>query len=237
MPTSAAIAPFTYLPMYMQLLAMTKKNCITTPGSDSTLSGVCTDLSAGVAKFRSELDGVKGILPTTAQMAELQDIAWMFPSTNDTTMASKQVIQLLLDVAAKTTKPLDQDNDVGSIFSEDRISVLEKDLNRDVLPDISRFDQADLLMQTLIQARMTRLEGIGFYTWSKVMMVVITLPQLLILAFIMIQFGILKRREHRMRKNTLKISRERSLMQSLLSEMRAGQNYQEERPAAVVAHL
>ena len=100
MPTSGAIAPFTYLPMYMQLLAMTKKNCITTPGSDSTLSGVCTDLSAGVAKFRSELDGVKGILPTTAQMAELQDVAWMFPSTNDTTMASKQVIQLLLDVAA-----------------------------------------------------------------------------------------------------------------------------------------
>ena len=201
MPSSAAIAPFTYLPMYMQLLAMTKKNCITTPGSDSTLSGVCTDLSAGVAKFRSELDGVKAILPSTAQMAELQDIAWMFPSTNDTTMASKQVIQLLLDVAAKTTKPLDQDNDVGSIFSEDRISVLEKDLNRDVLPDISRFDQADLLMQTLIQARMTRLEGISFYTWSQIMMVVITLPQLLILAFIMIQFGILKRREHRMRKN------------------------------------
>ena len=110
-----------------------------------------------MAKFRSELDGVKNILPTTAQMAELQDVAWMFPSTNDTTMASKQVIQLLLDVAAKTTKPLDQDNEVGSLFSEDRISVLEKDLNRDVLPDISKFDQADLLMQTLIQARMTRL--------------------------------------------------------------------------------
>ena len=88
--------------MYIQLLSMTKKNCVTVPGSNTALTGVCTDLLSGVTKFRSELDSVKDILPTTAQMAELKNIAWTFPTTNETTQASKMIIKMLLDVAAKT---------------------------------------------------------------------------------------------------------------------------------------
>lgn len=230
------IAPLSYLPLYLQLLSMTKKNCQSVPSSETALTAVCTDLLKGVTTFKSELETANAILPTTAQMSEIQDVAWTFPTTNDTTQASKKIIKLFLDMTAQHPGPLAGDKDPGNFFSQERLAALQKDLERDVLPELTNFDQIDLVMQNLMQIRMLRVEEAGFHQWSKIMLVVVICPQLLILLFIAIQFALLKRREHRMRRNTMRMSRERSLMQSLLAEMR-GQQYPEERPAAVVAHL
>lgn len=236
MTAAALMAPLSYLPIYIQLLSMSKKNCAAVPASDVTLTKVCTDLLAGVTTFKGELDSVKDILPTTAQMSELQNVAWTFPSTNETTQASKMILKLVLNIAAQHQGPLASDDEPGNLFSLERLSTLKEDMTRETLPELTKFDQMDLIMQNLIQARLTRVEGAEFHRWSKIMLVVIICPQLLILIFIAIQFALLKRREHRMRRNTMRISRERSLMQSLLAEMR-GHQQQEERPAAVVAHL
>ena len=230
------VAPLTYVPLYLQLLAMTKKNCVSVPSSETALTDVCTSLLAAVTTFKSELDTVKGILPSTAQMSELKNIAWTFPTTNDTTQASKKVLRMVLSVAALSKRPLYSDEEAGSLFSESRLSSIQEDIQKEELPELTDFDRAELIMQNLVQTRMIRVENANFYHWSQIMLIVIMCPQLLILIFIMIQFALLKRREHRMRKSTLKMSRERSLMQSLLAEMRGQQN-NEERPAAVVAHL
>ena len=232
----AMVAPLTYVPLYLQLLAMTKKNCVSVPSSETALTAVCTDLLSGVTKLKTELDAVKEILPSTAQMSELKNIAWTFPSTNDTTQASKKVLRMVLDVAAMSKKPLYSDEEAGNLFSESRLSSMKEDIQKGELPELTDFDRAELIVQNLVQTRMIRVENANFYHWSQIMLIIIMCPQLLILVFIMIQFALLKRREHRMRKNTLKMSRERSLMQSLLTEMRGQQNL-EERPAAVVAHL
>ena len=236
MSAAAVIAPLTYLPIYIQLLSMTKRNCQAVPPSETTLTEVCTSLLAGVTKFKSELDSVKDLLPTTAQMKELKDVAWTFPTTNATTQASKMIINLILGTAAQHQGILTKDEDPGSLFSQDRLSVLKKHLKEETLPELTEFDEMDLIMQTLIQARLTRIEGAEFYRWSQIMLVVIICPQLLTFSFIVIQFALLKKREHKLRRNTMRVSRERSLMQSLLAEMR-GNQFQEERPAAVVSHL
>ena len=230
------VAPLTYLPIYLQLLSMSRKNCQSVPASDVALTTVCNDLLSGVTTFKTALDTVNSILPTRAQMAELQDVAWTFPTTNQTSQASKKVIKLLLDMNESHPGELSGDKAPGNLFSEERLEELQKDLTKQTLPELSDFDQTEMIMQVLLQTRMMRIEGNRFHKWSQIMLVVIICPQLLILVFISIQFALLKRREHRMRKNTMRMSRERSMMQSLLAEMR-GQHHSEERPAAVVAHL
>ena len=230
------VAPLSYLPIYLHLVSMSKKNSQSVPASETALTKVCKDLVAGVTTFKDELETVKSILPTTAQMSELKDVAWTFPDTNETSQASRQILKLFLDMRDTHPGRLAGDKLPGNIFSEERLDALQEDLNRPTLPELTNFDKIDLIMQILMQTRMTREEEAGFREWTKVMLVIVIFPQLLILLFIAIQFALLKRREHRIRRNTLRMSRERSMMQSLLAEMR-GQPYPEERPAAVVAHL
>ena len=230
------VAPLSYLPLYLQLVSMSKKNCQSVPASETALTKVCSDLVAGVTSFKDELETVKDILPTTAQMSELKDVAWTFPTTNETSQASRQILKLFLDMRKTHPDRLAGDKLQGNIFSKERLDALQEDLDKPTLPELTNFDQIDLIMQILLQSRMTREEEAGFREWTKVMLVIVILPQLLVLLFIAIQFALLKRREHRIRRNTLRMSRERTMMQSLLAEMR-GQPYPEERPAAVVAHL
>ena len=227
--------PLSLLPLYLQLLALVKKNCVSVPDSETEKSSACKKIIDGTTLFKSILQPLDDLLPSTSQMSELKDISWTHPSTNETTIASKKLLRLISGTAALSKTPLQGDEEGDSFFSKERMSHINNLLTKEELPELGNYDQFDLTVQTLVQIRLARIADQKFFYWSKLMLVVALFPQLIILTFITIQFVLLKRREHKMRRNTQRITRERSLMQSLLAEMRNAPE-QNERPAQI-AHL
>ena len=75
------------LPIFLHLLALTKKNCVSVPASETVINEACTKLVESVAKFKKYLDPVKDVLPDATKLSELEDVTWLLPSTNETTKA------------------------------------------------------------------------------------------------------------------------------------------------------
>ena len=88
------------LPIFLHLLALTKKNCVSVPASETVLNEACTKLVESVAKFKKYLDPVKDVLPDATKLSELEDVTWLLPSTNETTKASKALMKIFLDTVA-----------------------------------------------------------------------------------------------------------------------------------------
>ena len=179
----------------------------------------------GTTLFKGILQPLDDLLPSTSQMSELKDISWTHPSTNETTIASKKLLGLISGTAALSKTPLQGDEEGDSFFSKERMSHINNLLAKEELPELGNYDQFELTVQTLVQIRLARVADQNFFYWSKIMLVVALFPQLIILTFITIQFILLKRREHKMRRNTQRITRERTLMQSLLAEMKFGRDH------------
>ena len=62
------------LPIFLHLLALTKKNCVSVPDGETVLADACKKLVESVSKFKVYLDPIKSILPNKTQMSELEDV-------------------------------------------------------------------------------------------------------------------------------------------------------------------
>lgn len=227
------VTPLKYIPLFLQLLALTKKNCVSVPEAETALTDACTKLLASVAQFKAYLAPVQGILPSTSQMSELEEISWNLPSTNDTTKASKHLIQIFLETISMNEDSLPGDEVKGNIFSPERVAFMKKELQEKALPAFGRFDLVEMQVAGMLQSRLSRQESANFFRWSKVMSGVILVPQIVLLLFISVQFVLLKIRERKLKKHTRKMTRERSMMRSLLHEIRSREGGDAERPGVV----
>ena len=220
------------IPIFLHLLALTKKNCVSIPSSETVITEACTKLVESVAKFKTYLDPVKQILPTTIQLSELQDVTWLMPTTNNTTQASKTLMKIFLDTMALQDNHLTGDDIQDSFFSTDRIQFMENMLKSNKVPKFGLYEQVEMQMADLLQSRLMRQENYQFYQLTKIMWVWMLLPQSILLVFFVTQFALMKVKERKLKRHTVKITRERNMVQGLLQEIR-NQGAQIERPAPI----
>ena len=220
------------LPIFLHLLALTKKNCVSVPDGETVLANACKKLVESVAKFKVYLDPIKSILPNKTQMSELEDVTWLLPSTNETTQASKVLMKIFLDTIALQKGSLEGDEIKDSLFSTERIEFMKTMMKKNTVPEFGLFEQTEMQMADLLQNRQMRLEIKNLHQWSNIVWVALLLPQTVLLLFFATQFALLKLKERKVKKHTKKVSKERNLVQGLLREMRY-QPAEMERPAPI----
>ena len=220
------------LPLFLHLLALTKKNCVSVPDGETVLANACKKLVESVAKFKVYLDPIKSILPNKTQMSELEDVTWLLPSTNETTQASKVLMKIFLDTIALQKGSLEGDEIKDSLFSTERIEFMKTMMKKNTVPEFGLFEQTEMQMADLLQNRQMRLEIKNLHQWSNIVWVALLLPQTVLLLFFATQFALLKLKERKVKKHTKKVSKERNLVQGLLREMRY-QPAEMERPAPI----
>ena len=220
------------LPIFLHLLALTKKNCVSVPDGETVLANACKKLVESVSKFKVYLDPIKSILPNKTQMSELEDVTWLLPSTNETTQASKVLMKIFLDTIALQKGSLEGDEIKDSLFSTERIEFMKTMMKKNTVPEFGLFEQTEMQMADLLQNRQMRLEIKNLHQWSNIVWVALLLPQTVLLLFFATQFALLKLKERKVKKHTKKVSKERNLVQGLLREMRY-QPAEMERPAPI----
>lgn len=220
------------LPIFLHLLALTKKNCVSVPDGETVLADACKKLVESVSKFKVYLDPIKSILPNKTQMSELEDVTWLLPSTNETTQASKVLMKIFLDTIALQKGSLEGDEIKDSLFSTERIEFMKTMMKKNTVPEFGLFEQTEMQMADLLQNRQMRLEIKNLHQWSNIVWVALLLPQTVLLLFFATQFALLKLKERKVKKHTKKVSKERNLVQGLLREMRY-QPAEMERPAPI----
>ena len=220
------------LPIFLHLLALTKKNCVSVPDGETVLADACKKLVESVSKFKVYLDPIKSILPNKTQMSELEDVTWLLPSTNETTQASKVLMKIFLDTIALQKGSLEGDEIKDSLFSTERIEFMKTMMKKNTVPEFGLFEQTEMQMADLLQNRQMRLEIKNLHQWSNIVWVALLLPQTVLLLFFATQFALLKLKERKVKKHTKKVYKERNLVQGLLREMRY-QPAEMERPAPI----
>ena len=220
------------LPIFLHLLALTKKNCVSVPDGETVLANACKKLVESVSKFKVYLDPIKSILPNKTQMSELEDVTWLLPSTNETTQASKVLMKIFLDTIALQKGSLEGDEIKDSLFSTERIEFMKTMMKKNTVPEFGLFEQTEMQMADLLQNRQMRLEIKNLHQWSNIVWVALLLPQTVLLLFFATQFALLKLKERKVKKHTKKVYKERNLVQGLLREMRY-QPAEMERPAPI----
>ena len=83
------VTPLALLPVYLALIATSRRSCVSIPSSQTQVVEACAKLNESVLKFREYLEPFATILPTTEQMKDIPSpfnpfATWDISSQNTT---------------------------------------------------------------------------------------------------------------------------------------------------------
>ena len=84
------VTPLALLPVYLALVATSRRNCVSIPRNQQVVVEACAKLSESVTKFGEFLEPFATILPTNDQMKDIPSpfnpfTNWDFPSSHPNT--------------------------------------------------------------------------------------------------------------------------------------------------------
>ena len=215
------ITGLTILPLYLSLVAVTRKNCVGIPAKETEITKACKELGESLKEYRSYLVTLEDILPTVDQLAELQAAPWIFPDSTSITEESRTLLETFVRTFASGTQALQGDEVRDSMFSADRMKYYKGIIDKKQIPELDNFHLAEFHISNLIQTRLSREEAKEAYRWIFTLLVGGLLPQILLLLFILMQFLALKRRERQAKRRMERSLKDRELLARLMTARRA----------------
>ena len=99
------VTPLALLPVYLALIATSRRSCVSIPSSQTQVLEACAKLSESVMKFREFLEPFATILPTTEQMKDIPSpfnpfAAWELSSSSPNTTSHTDLQTLVNDFLA-----------------------------------------------------------------------------------------------------------------------------------------
>lgn len=217
----AEMAPISLLPTYLMLVAVLKLKCKNvTDSNDADVYDACNALKLSVKKYRSFLAPLGKILPAASDLrAGLQGIEWedhggpiILPA------AFEKILKVFNRVERLYPSKLPGDEIHNSFFNVEKQASRRKRLEEGNV-DLSEAEFVEEQYATLTQIRLSRQESKHSFNQLYKLLIASLVPQILILALVVAQWLLLKRRARAARKRNEKLAREQQLLGRLM-EMR-----------------
>ena len=217
----AEMAPISLLPTYLMLVAVLKLKCKNvTDSDDADVYAACNALRLSVKKYRSFLAPLGKILPAASDLrAGLQGIEWedhggpiIHPA------AFGKILKVFNRVERLYPSKLPGDEIHNSFFNVEKQASRRKRLEEGNV-DLSEAEFVEEQYATLTQIRLSRQESKHSFNQLYKLLIASLVPQILILALVVAQWLLLKRRARAARKRNEKLAREQQLLGRLM-EMR-----------------
>ena len=218
------VTPLALLPVYLALVATSRRNCVSIPVSQTVVVDACKKLSESVTKYREFLSPFEEILPTNAQMSEIPSPNWQLPSAppNSTSQPDlKGLVNDFLGLIHDLGRDLPGDDNKSSFFSRQRIAILTSKAASGQTLELGKNFQTEVALAALAQVRLVRVEIETLETKFFGLLLASLFPSLLLFIFVLGQYACLRKRERHTRKQLAKSARERELLDRLC-EMRDG---------------
>ena len=223
------VTPLALLPVYLALVATSRRNCVSIPSSQQVVVDACAKLSESVTKYREFLEPFATILPTNDQMEDIPSpfnpfTNWEFPSSppNTTSYSDlKTLVNDFLGMIHAFGRDMPGDENKASFFSHQKIAILTSQAASGQTLELGKNFQTEIILASLSQVRMIRVEIESLETKFLGLLIASLFPSLLLFIFVLGQYACLRKRERNTRKQLAKSARERELLDRLI-EMREG---------------
>ena len=221
------VTPLALLPVYLALIATSRRSCVSIPSSQTQVVEACAKLSESVLKFREYLEPFATILPTTEQMKDIPSpfnpfATWDISSQNTTSHTDlKTLVNDFLAMNHDLGKEMQGDEHKSSFFSRQQLAILTSKAASSPSLDLGKNFQTEILLASLSQIRLIRVDLGALETKLLGLLLASLFPSVLLFIFVLGQYFCLRKRERNTRKQLAKSARERELLDRLI-EMREG---------------
>ena len=221
------VTPLALLPVYLALIATSRRSCVSIPSSQTQVVEACAKLSESVLKFREYLEPFATILPTTEQMKDIPSpfnpfATWDISSQNTTSHTDlKTLVNDFLAMNHAFGKEMQGDEHKSSFFSRQKLAILTSKAASSPSLDLGKNFQTEILLASLSQIRLIRVDLGALETKLLGLLLASLFPSVLLFIFVLGQYFCLRKRERNTRKQLAKSARERELLDRLI-EMREG---------------
>ena len=221
------VTPLALLPVYLALIATSRRSCVSIPSSQTQVVEACAKLSESVLKFREYLEPFATILPTTEQMKDIPSpfnpfATWDISSQNTTSHTDlKTLVNDFLAMNHDLGKEMQGDGHKSSFFSRQKLAILTSQAASSQNLDLGKNFQTEILLASLSQIRLIRVDLGDLETKLLGLLLASLFPSVLLFIFVLGQYFCLRKRERNNRKQLAKSARERELLDRLI-EMREG---------------
>ena len=221
------VTPLALLPVYLALIATSRRSCVSIPSSQTQVVEACAKLSESVLKFREYLEPFATILPTTEQMKDIPSpfnpfATWDISSQNTTSHTDlKTLVNDFLAMNHDLGKEMQGDGHKSSFFSRQKLAILTSKAASSPSLDLGKNFQTEILLASLSQIRLIRVDLGDLETKLLGLLLASLFPSVLLFIFVLGQYFCLRKRERNTRKQLAKSARERELLDRLI-EMREG---------------
>ena len=221
------VTPLALLPVYLALIATSRRSCVSIPSSQTQVVEACAKLSESVLKFREYLEPFATILPTTEQMKDIPSpfnpfATWEISSQNTTSHTDlKTLVNDFLAMNHDIGKEMQGDEHKSSFFSRQKLAILTSKAASSPSLDLGKNFQTEILLASLSQIRLIRVDLGALETKLLGLLLASLFPSVLLFIFVLGQYFCLRKRERNTRKQLAKSARERELLDRLI-EMREG---------------
>ena len=221
------VTPLALLPVYLALIATSRRSCVSIPSSQTQVVEACAKLSESVLKFREYLEPFATILPTTDQMKDIPSpfnplATWDISSQNTTSHTDlKTLVNDFLAMNHDLGKEMQGDGHKSSFFSRQKLAILTSQAASSQNLDLGKNFQTEILLASLSQIRLIRVDLGDLEKKLLGLLLASLVPSVLLFIFVLGQYLCLRKRERNTRKQLAKAARERDLLDRLI-EMREG---------------
>jgi hypothetical protein len=223
------VTPLALLPVYLALIATSRRSCVSIPSSQTQVVEACAKLSDSVKKFREYLEPFATILPTNEQMKDIPSpfnpfAAWDLSSSSQNSTSHTDLKTLVNDFLAMNHdigKEMPGDEHKSSFFSRQKIAILTSQAASSENLDLGKNFQTEILFASLSQIRLIRVDLGDLEKKLLGLLLASLVPSVLLFIFVLGQYLCLRKRERNTRKQLAKSARERELLDRLI-EMREG---------------
>ena len=221
------VTPLALLPVYLALIATSRRSCVSIPSSQTQVVEACAKLSESVLKFREYLEPFATILPTTEQMKDIPSpfnsfATWEISSQNTTSHTDlKTLVNDFLAMNHDLGKEMQGDGHKSSFFSRQKLAILTSKAASSPSLDLGKNFQTEILLASLSQIRLIRVDLGDLEKKLLGLLLASLVPSVLLFIFVLGQYLCLRKRERNTRKQLAKSARERELLDRLI-EMREG---------------
>ena len=221
------VTPLALLPVYLALIATSRRSCVSIPSSQTQVVEACAKLSESVLKFREYLEPFATILPTTEQMKDIPSpfnpfATWDISSQNTTSHTDlKTLVNDFLAMNHDIGKEMPGDGHKSSFFSRQKLAILTSQAASSQHLDLGKNFQTEILLASLSQIRLIRVDLGDLEKKLLGLLLASLVPSVLLFIFVLGQYLCLRKRERNTRKQLAKSAREQELLDRLI-EMREG---------------
>ena len=145
------------LPVYLALIATSRRSCVSIPSSQTQVVEACAKLSESVMKFREFLEPFATILPTTEQMKDIPSpfnpfATWELSSSSQNTTSHTDLKTLVNDFLAMNHafgKEMPGDEHKSSFFSRQKLAILTSKAASGPTLELGKNFQTEILLASL----------------------------------------------------------------------------------------